>query len=190
MRPFIDPHVQAHNILIHGLVAFPPLVEIIMCATHLHDTLALPLLGAAIGYLIVNVSFSRAVSPVYPILTWSRPSDAILVIGTLLFLQGGFFAAAALSTSVGRCARSSSCRYAPEETAEEGAARMQTGMEAVADKGSCSCGVEQGAGGGFLAEEACAAAEEDPLCERMGFRDGADARSTCACCRRCGCGGN
>lgn len=179
------------NCLIHGIVMIPPWVEVLAGSHRLHNQLSLPLLAATISYLIVNVSWTRAVRPVYAILTWQYGSDAIIVIGTMIAVQGFFFLAAALSWEAERWARGRWARCAATEP-PPAPARVPLAISARAVATAAPwAGADREAAGGAEGRVHEATPKEnaalaDPLCERAPFDDAGSMPGVCACC---GCGG-
>ena len=52
------------NCVYHGTVAFHPWVDVIFGSVHLHDRLIIPILIAALGYLLLNLGVTRTIRPV------------------------------------------------------------------------------------------------------------------------------
>jgi hypothetical protein len=93
------------NVDIHGIGALIMVIELIIGdhRVSLHDRFSIGLLGAAIIYAIINAISSLVNAPVYPILTWRKSSDALLVIGVIAFVIVVFFLSSLLTWGLDVC---------------------------------------------------------------------------------------
>ena len=196
------------NVVIHGSVAVHPWVDLVVGSNTLPDRLSLPVLGASVLYLLLNLGVSRSLRPVYPVLTWTRGGDAVLVLGTLLLILAVFFAGAWVAHALERCSRRgrggggggggpcAGCAFhsGGDADAEAGAAG---GAQPRASEQAAGEGERERATGapkqqeltGALrgCDDALALALADPWCERVPLQGGA-ASSPCGSCK-CPCVG-
>lgn len=189
------------NVLIHGLVALPPLVDVLCGSVILHDRYLVIIVVAAFGYLLVNLGVTRSFRPVYPILKWNRGSDAILVLGAVagvvLVYSAAAAVAGALEASARRGGRLSACGY---HTARSAAASSQPQLQpsavveeahAVATASVCVGQAKDGQAGYEPASSASRTqrmldlAATDPWCESVPLQDSDLPSMPCATCRAC-----
>ena len=101
-----DPSYYLYqNVDIHGLTALIAVVELIIGdhRVSFHDRFSITVLAASIIYAIINAISSVAHAPVYPILTWTKPSDALLVIGVIAFVILVFFVGSLITWGMDEC---------------------------------------------------------------------------------------